>query len=952
MSIEFAQPLYLLLIPPLVYLTWRLAKNSLADMSGFRSKFSMGLRIAIILLLVLALAGARSITDVNRHCVVFVLDVSDSISKAKQKSALDYVNKSLSGIKSDEKVGMVVFGSDALIEQVPGIGMKLDKIHSVPRTNQSDISQALALALAVFPDRTAKKIVLITDGNETRGKVLEQASLVGAAGVSVDVVPIEVDNSRETLLDKMLVPGMVKAGEPFDIKVVAQSTQPVAASVRVIRNGVPVETKSVQLVKGKSILTFRQSIPKAGSYEFEALLDSTVDTRTENNKAVGFTQVKGKPRVLYVEGVPQQAGYLRKALASREMIVDQVDMHGIPKTLPEYRAYDMLVFSDIPAWSMNPEQMSMIRSSVRDLGVGFTMIGGENSFGAGGYFDTPIEETLPVDMSVKKTKILPSAAVVVVMDKSGSMGAPEGGRTKIELANDAAASVVKLLQPVDYVSVVVCHDYPVVAVKLTPAQNKERIYSEISTIRAEGGGITVFPSMNAAYGVIKPAPTRLKHIILLADGSDCDEQDGTVALVQQMAAKKITVTTVAIGDGPHVPFLKAVAYAGKGGFYLAKRAGDLKAIFTKDVMQVSKSVLVEEPFAPKMDPNSPELSGIDPGTVPVLLGYVATSPKPAASVSMLTNKDDPLLATWQFGLGRSAAFTSDCKARWSSHWLSWAGYGKFWTQVLRSTMRKSGSSDFQSMVDIVNGVGYVTIDAVDAKGEFVNSMKFKGSLVRPDMKSSQLNIHQTGPGRYEADFTADDTGSYVVSVVRSDQKATAPDTSVVSIPYPQEYKCLNPDNSILKRIAETTGGSISPDPKRIFGGGFRPTKDYSDLWRLFTLLSIVLLPIDIAVRRLAVNYPEFINLMSTVLSKLTSNRVKPVRLPEAKPEETASALLAAKKERKVSETKEQFEPQAVQVESKKAPKLQVSEPQEDMTSRLLAVKRRAGKTKPDGEEGK
>jgi hypothetical protein len=391
-----------------------------------------------------------------------------------------------------------------------------------------------------------------------------------------------------------------------------------------------------------------------------------------------------------------------------------------------------------------------------------------------------------------------------------------------------------------------------------------------------------------------------------------------------------------------------VAYYGKGGYYLAQRAAHLKAIFTKDVMTVSKSLVIEEPFNPKADPSSPELGGIDLASMPPLLGYVATSAKPAARVAMASHKKDPILATWQYGLGRSAAFTSDCKARWAARWLTWPDYNKFWAQVLRSTMRKSASKDFQTSIEVDGGVGRATIDAVDDKGNFINLLKFAGSVVGPDMTSRPLAIEQTGPGRYEATFDAREVGTYVVNAARKDQDSSAPDVTVVSIPYPSEYKQIASNESLLRQLATETSGRFNPRPADVFTTHFRVFKTYNDLWRLLVIIAALLFPLDVAVRRVALS-PE---LVSEVYGRL-SERWRKRRASKRKGEsvESVGSLLESKKQRKVAVPTRENVPMPSDIRIDDNPKTQerqvapTSNPNDeataDTTSRLLAAKRRA-----------
>ncbi|MHB1457543.1 MAG: VWA domain-containing protein [Armatimonadota bacterium] len=872
--LQFTKPAYLILLIPLIYFMYRMTKHSLADMSAFRAKASLVLRSVILLMLVLALADVRMVRDVSQQCVVFALDMSDSIPKSKRDSAVEYINRALKNLTSNQKAAVVVFGENASVELSPGSYRKIGQIHSTPATTNTDISQSIGLAMAVFPEHSSKKIILLSDGNETRGKALEQALLASSNNVSVDTVPLTTDLPNDIYLDKMVSPATAKIGEPFDLRIIASAKEPSKANIRLFRNGTPFGVKYIELAKGKNILSFQQSIDKPGSYEYRAIMDNASDTRPENNIAMSYTIVKGKPKVLYVEGIPGQSRYLTGAISNNSIQVDVRDKSGIPRSMTDMQEYDMIILSDVPAWNMIPEQMLMVKSAVKDLGIGFTMIGGENSFGAGGYFDTPIEETLPLDMSLKKTKVLPSLSIIIVMDKSGSMSMIQDGREKIQLANDAAASVVKLLQPIDKVGIIVCHSSPSAPVPLRQADNKDPIYSEISTIRAEGGGIAVFPSLDMAYNMIKGSGTRQKHIILLADGDDCDDQEGVLPLTKKMAAERITLTTVAIGSGKDVPFLKNTAFTGRGSFYLTTQARDLKAIFTKDVLSVSKALIIEEPFIPVMDYSSQELSGITPGTVPPLLGYVATSAKPAATILAKSNKKDPILAVWQYGLGKSAAFTSDCKARWGARWVSWPEYGRFWSQILRSTMRRGTTDNFQTVVDIDGGTGHVTVDAVDANGVFLNMLNLKGSVVTPDMRGHPLHVEQTGPGRYEADFDARDTGTYLVSVGKAGKTGTSSNVSAVSIPYPQEYRNSDPNINLLKRIAAETSGSYNPSPSEALTRNFKKSRAYTELWRLLLILSALILPFDIAVRRIALEPRQLAELLNAIMSRIAAYRSK------------------------------------------------------------------------------
>jgi uncharacterized membrane protein/secreted protein with Ig-like and vWFA domain len=893
----------------------------------------------------------------KRLAVIFALDVSNSVPQAKQQEAIKYIKEALQHKRENDYMGLIVFGSDASVELAPDTSAKLDRIYSVPSKSYTDIAQGIGLAIASFPADASKRIVLLSDGNENLGKALDQATMAETEGIEIDTVPLANDVKQETLLDSMVAPSEIKIGEPFELKVIAESKGDAHGQIRLLRNGQPVDTKLVSLSPGKNVLSFQQTADKPGVYSYDAYLESDADTNLENNHAISTTLVRGKPRVLYVEGKPGQSGNLAKALSASDIVVDVKNASGIPASMDELRNYDSVIMSDIPAMAMTPDQMKLLEAGVRDLGVGFGMVGGDNSFGAGGYFNTPIERTLPVDMSIRKQKVLPSLSVVIVIDKSGSMGAMEDGRTKIDLANEAAVNVVRLLQPIDNIGIIFCHDHPVVVVPMTKATNKNGVQKAISTINAEGGGIMVFQSLKEAYRIIAGSGTRQKHVIMLCDGADCDDQDGAVSLAGEMKRKGITVTSVAIGDGKDVSFMKDMSRAGGGNFYLAQKARELPYIFTKDVMLVSKSLIVEEPFIVRADPNSQVLSGIDWSSSPPLLGYVSASPKPMADVPMISHKEDPIYAQWQYGLGRSIAFTSDAKARWAVRWLDWPGYTKFWAQSVRWSLRRTRKADFQSAVTIDAAVGRVVVDAVDPEGRFINGLKLEGRLISPHSESKKLQLEQTAPGRYEAEFPARDVGTYTVNVIEKYGKEVTAQACSVTIPYPPEYRDIRTNRRLLERLASVTGGKVGPQPSDVFVPNVKKARVPSDLWWMLALIGILMFPLDVAVRRLAMDLPEFKALAVKILKELKARipGKKHSTANEKASVESVGRLLESKKSRKPAEERPEWaRPQPLTTpkqddkprEEQKSPPKPTPEPKDtpppaDTTSRLLEAKRKA-----------
>jgi uncharacterized membrane protein len=691
MWLSFSRPLYLLLAPAAGVLFWHSARASYADLTGARRWVALALRGLLLLALIFALAGAQLVRQSKDLVVVFAVDGSLSVPAEERTKALDFVEDALAHRRSGDRGALVVFGREAAVESENVRRADNVRLTSRPSPTHTDIAAGVRLALGLLPPESAGKIVLFSDGNENTGAISQELLLAQADRVPVDVVPLATRAARDALIRDVSVPSEARLVEPFPVRVTVESTEPTQAVVTVLADDEPLETRTVTLAGGATALKIPVSLAEPGFHEIEVLLENPGDASSENNRGVSFVRIRGEPRVLVVDPDPGEAAALAKALDVQDIVVRVGGATALPTNVADLERYDAVFLSNYPAYKMNWRQMKMLQDGTRDLGVGLGMIGGEYSFGAGGYYDTPVEEALPVDMDLKKHRVLPASAVLMVMDTSGSMGAIEDGREKIALAAEAACAVVDLLQPYDSAGLIASDPRPTAVCPLRKVESKSSVKRDIRSVRAGGGGIACYPSLSAAYDVLQRDESSIRHIILLADGRDCDEQVGCVPLVSEMAKEKITVTAVAFGDGPHVPFLKDVAAAGGGGFYLTELARDLKQIFTRETLTIAKSALVEESFQARLADDTSVTGGVDWASAPPLLGYVATSPKALARVPLVSHKDDPVLAHWQYGLGKSVAFTSDAKAHWAAHWLGWEGFTQFWGQAIRWSLRQLSS---------------------------------------------------------------------------------------------------------------------------------------------------------------------------------------------------------------------------------------------------------------------
>ena len=530
---EIARPftLLLLLLIPFLYYGHR---RSLVDLSLPQRIISLILRALIIVLLICSLAGIQYLTSGGKLAVIFLADISDSISEEGLTEAQRYIDEAMDN-RSDQQVGVMAFTGETQVirdfqsksEETLDLGeikgYWLDEDEKAGAA--TNIAQAIETAWGIFPADANKRIVLISDGVETRGDVLRAGLRGQAFGVQIDTVPIYPSDAPEVMIERIDAPMQVKQGEPFHLEVFVHSNREDFAEVRLHKNKFEVAKQTVRLEVGENRIRFSQTATESGMMTYDAICAATQDTRYDNNHALGIVVASGKPKVLLIDENESQARYLARVLEDAEIQVNVRNGLGVPSELSDLQNYDLLIFSDVPANRLNQKQMELIRTYVQDLGGGFMMLGSENSFGLGGYYKTPIEEILPVRTDTEKKKETPSIAIVLVIDKSGSMDG-----IKIELAKEAGRATVELLGRRDKIGVIAFDGSPHWIAEVQTAADNFYISDQIGSISA-GGGTNLYPALQQAYLALIETTAKLKHVIVLSDGHS-QQATGTASSIR------------------------------------------------------------------------------------------------------------------------------------------------------------------------------------------------------------------------------------------------------------------------------------------------------------------------------------------------------------------------------------------------------------------------------------
>lgn len=853
---RFTQPWMLLLILPvlggLIY-SWRY----LHGMTAFRKRLAIGARAVVGVLLVLALAG----TEIRRPnvglCTVFILDRSDSIKESDRKKQEEFVKSALGSMRPDDEIAVVSFGGSAAIESLPGGGRQMPRLLARIEGSATNLAGALRLASATFPPGKGKRIVLLSDGNETSGDGLGAAEAAAVDGVQIDTVSLgQKVNQGEALIAGIEAPDSAREGQPIDVRVLVDSNSTMAGVLQLERDGVVVQRRTVNLREGSNAFVFSDKLSRSGFARYRASLEAGKDTDIRNNLGSTFVRVDGKPRVLVIQEDPRELT-LAKALRAKSISPDVVGPTGIPTRAESLQSYEAVILNDVNAMHFTPQQMRLIVSAAKDAGIGLAMVGGENSFLPGGWYGSPIAEALPVDLNIRQRKSMAAVSVCIIADASGSMGATEDGITKIRMAAKAAEETIKMLAPMDRVGVAGSSDGIEFVAPMQSLENKESVIAAARKLDVTGGGIYIRPSIKRAEEVLEKEPSKVRHFILLADGDDSTDWETAYETASRMRVNKITTSVVSIGRGKDTDALKRLAAVGGGRFYLAERVSKLPAIFTQDTSLMARSAIEDGAFLPKITQDDEIIAGNVGSGSPPLLAYCLVEPRALARTILKTHKDDVLLVTGQNGLASTLAFMSDAHPRWASEWVGWAGYADFWAQSVRSISRRVTRNSYQVRVAQNQGKGLVTVRAADSLGNPIDASGATLRVALPNGESVELTPNQVGPGEYQASFDADKLGSYIVTVAEK-----APDgrslvqSSGFSVPYPPEYRMTRPNRPLLEQVAKVTGGEELKEPKQAARPLSNPGVSISELWPLLVSIACGLFLLDIALRRIAVPIPE------------------------------------------------------------------------------------------------
>ena len=845
--LEFEQPLLLLLLIPigvLVFLTWR--RMSL-PFPGAQRYMILASRLALFVLIVSALAGAALSLPISRQAVVFVGDISASTSP--QRAFIEqWINNAIQHKRPGDQVGIVAVGRNALVEQSVSTQIDFSQFESTPETDYTDLAAGLRLAAAILPQDSERRIVLLSDGRQNMEDALQEAQLLQQEGIRLDVVPLPASNGPEARVDGLNAPGTLHTNERFLLHARLFSTVAQPVTLHLYLDQTLLLQRSYHLVAGEQDVTFNLMAPPAGFHTYRITMDAKLDTISQNNEAAAFVNVQGPPNVLVIEGKPGAGSNIAAALRATQINVTIGTPADVPIALQGLVNFDAVVLADVPAADLGPTRMQVLQSFVRDLGRGLVVSGGENSYSIGGYANTPLEETLPVSMEIPQHKDKPSIAVVLIIESLEN----ESG---VNISKEAAKGVVGLLTPRDYIGVSEASGGLVIPMQ--HVTSKTAIDQAIDALTPNDPQSYIV-DLVAAEQALLHTNAQIKHVILLGDG---DAPDNYATQVLKMVSEHISVSVVGtnIGSFQDLTMMQQIAVWGKGRFYRADDPNAIPKILLDETHQAARQATINESFVPAIVVPHPILAGL--GSLPQLNGYVATTPKAAAQLVLISHLDDPVLAVWQYGLGRVVAWTSDALGLWTANWLQWKDAARWWANLVTWTLP---APDSQLIVngEVTAGNGHIIVDlptGISPAPGLANQQQVQVKIIAPDLSQQTVTLQPSAPGRWEGNFPTTGVGAYLLRVAWQARDSTNKAVSQLSttsglvVPYSPEFNASGTDLRFLNLLAHAGDGSVlGPDDYAAAFASNLPSVHAALLitfW-LFALAAL-LLPIDIALRRLS-----------------------------------------------------------------------------------------------------
>jgi len=700
-------PFWLILAIPLAISFW---------LFPFPGRTLAWLRGVSVVLLLLALSGLSLILPARRGCVVVVADRSLSMPSGSDGQQMEVIELLQRGMGSDDELAVVSFGQRVTVEQPPQKTRFPGFVTDVGK-EASNLSEAVDRALSLLPAGRSGRILILSDGHATGSDVAAATARAASSGIGIDYRSLQRPGVGDLLIERIDAPGAVAAEDAFLISAWVHSPLSQTITYDLMKGDERIASGEKAVPQGRSRLMFRDKASDTGSRSYSLVIRSQdsdkEDPIRENNQARFYVGVRGNQPVLCV-GAAESS--LPELLQAGGVKVVRKTPGEVDWSLGELSGYSAVLLEDVAAGKVGTRGMETLAAWVSETGAGLLMTGGRNSYGTGGYFKSPLEPILPVSMELRQEHRKLSLAIVVALDRSGSMTASvSGGKRKIDLANIATAEVLSQLSGNDQFGCLAVDSIAHEIVPLSGLANKSAMESQILKIDSMGGGIFVYEALEKAAAMIAPATAGTKHIILFSDAADSEEPGNYADLLEKCLQAGITVSVIGLGTefDSDAELLKDVARRGGGQCMFTEDANELPRLFAQDTFMVSRSTFIEEPTSVRPTAGLRMISSANWNEFPSVGGYNLCYLRPEANLGGITQDEyeAPLVASWQSGTGRVLCYTGEADGKYSGAFAGWPEMGAFYTSLARwvSPQDQGLGPDLLLTQDIRQGVARIQL---------------------------------------------------------------------------------------------------------------------------------------------------------------------------------------------------------------------------------------------------
>jgi len=892
-------PVWLLLTIPLALSLWLLKPSS---------RLLQILRILIIILIVLAMCDLSVRMRSRRGVVVVVADRSSSMpsdATVRQEEAIDLIQSEMA---SSDKLAVVSFGQKAVIERSPQTG-EFSGFTAEVGPDASNLTEAVQKAISLIPREFPGRILVLSDGRWTGGDPSSVSAGAVTRGISIDYRLLERPVNNDLAIFRLDTPKTVTPGESFMITAWIQSPYQQEVAFQLNRNSKTIALGKRTVSSGLTRLTFRDKATQPGTIQYNLSASADPDDPVpENNTAKVLLGVEGQKPLLLVSDSPTSG--LAALIQTGQLNVLASTPELCNWTLEDLSNFSAVLIEDIPAQKIGETAMENIAAWTRETGAGIMMTGGKNSYGPGGYFKSPLEPIMPVSMELRREHRKLALAIIVALDRSGSMAVSVGGgRTKMDLANLASVQVLDLLSPMDEFGVIAVDSSAHVIVNLAPVEKNARYRGKILRTDSMGGGIFIYEALSNAAGMLAAATPQTRHIILFADAADSEEPGKYKELLAKCVDAGITVSVIGLGKPTDIDakLLEDIASRGEGRCFFTESPAALPRLFAQDTFVVARSSFLEETTSVKVTPGLISLTGRQFNMSREIGGYNLCYLRPNANLAAVTSDEykAPVVAAWQAGIGRALCYTGEANGPFTGDVAQWEEIGSFFTSLARWVAGDLSNlgPDLLITQEVKRGVFQITLHLNPERENqsFLGLPKvttlhgIPGKA--PEMKKKTMQFQDADTLAVEIPITGYETALSTVEIPGSAPVTLPP----VCLPYSPEYRPTESGKGgeTLIRLAKATHGSERVDLAGIWNALPRQPQIIS-IGRWLLPVAIILLLLEVLERRTGVlsgrrwkpSMDKVKIKPKAAVSKKRGRFIrprKPQKIPKAEPETPAEA---------------------------------------------------------------